>query len=110
MLNNIKRFDLDRVINEFKGIIVGNSAGALILCRKTIIIKDEGNEKTLVLDGLNLVDFSVEVHYNGSQDSELLSLDKDILVYVVPEKCALVYSDGKVKLIGDVRIFHSGVK
>jgi len=108
LLENIKKNKIERLIRNFKGDVVGNSAGALVLCNKMLITKDENNYKTRVLVGLGLVDFSVEVHYNGLQDNELIQIKKvlpNTKIYAIPERCALIYSSGSVSMIGDVKVW-----
>ena len=105
LLENLRLHSIGKILNAYEGIIVGNSAGALVLCKNTIITKDEDNPKTIILEGLGLVDFSVEVHYDGSQDTELSQIKKNYIIYTIPEAAALIYSKGEIHAVGDVKTF-----
>ncbi len=54
-----RKFGFVNKLKNFDGIIVGNSAGAMVLCKKCIITADEDHPRTEVVEGLGLVDFSV---------------------------------------------------
>jgi peptidase E len=102
LLNNLIKKDIPKLIKSFNGIILGNSAGALVLCKKTLITKDEKNSETKILKGLGLVPFSVEVHYDSSQDEELSKIDPKIEIYAIAERSALIWNNTKIETIGSV--------
>ncbi len=104
LLTNIKKLGYDKLIKKYNGIIIGNSAGSLILCKKTILTKDKNINTTKVIKGIGLLEFSLEVHYDGSQDEELNKL-KDIgHIYLIPEKCALIYTNDGRKFLGNIKM------
>ncbi len=80
-----KSMKIRDVLQNYNRIIVGNSVGALVMCKEMIITADEDHPQTEILPGLGLVDFSVEVHYNVSNDEELLQLSQEIKIYVLSE-------------------------
>jgi len=84
---------------------MGNSAGALVLCKEVVITKDKDNPKTEIVEGLGLVDFSAEVHYNGSNGDELIELAKERTIYAIAENSAIIY-DGSFEFIGKVCVFN----
>ncbi len=102
--------NLTTLLRNYKGVIVGNSAGALVLCRECVITKDEDHPTTKVMPGLGLVDFSVEVHYTPERDEELKELSKGRKIYAIPEHCALVYQDGVLEFAGNIVLFENGIK
>lgn len=104
LLENIECRGVLPIFKSIDAVVVGNSAGALVLCAEVILTKDEDVLETKVLPGLNLVPFSVDVHYDLSHNAELnvLSIDRDI--YAIPENCAIVY-DGDFNFIGPVYKF-----
>ncbi|RLE64193.1 MAG: hypothetical protein DRJ38_05990 [Thermoprotei archaeon] len=70
LLKSIKEERIEELIKEFPGVIMGNSAGALVLGKYCIIGK---REYSLSLKkGLGLVDFSIYVHYNPKRDFEIV--------------------------------------
>ncbi len=109
LLQNIKKRKLVPLLKGLEAIIVGNSAGALALCKETILTKDEDIKNTEVVTGLSLVNFAVDVHYHKSHDAELLELSKKREIYAIPENCAIIYN-GKFNYIGRVYKFLNGVK
>jgi peptidase E len=106
LLENILKDKLIENLKEFNGILLSNSAGALVLSKHLIITKDEDFSETQVKDGLSLIPFSVEVHYDGSQEEELkkLSLDEDI--YAIPEKNLILWENKKIEFKGNIKKFR----
>jgi len=100
---------------------MGNSAGALALCRDYVVVKgqDEALE-TNVAHGIGLVDFGVRVHYRSlsakysgkSIDKELKALSEkvNIKICAIPEQCALVYDEGNLNFVGNIYFFYKGKK
>ncbi|HDD05104.1 MAG TPA: hypothetical protein ENF51_01280 [Candidatus Aenigmarchaeota archaeon] len=101
---------LGELLKGFQGVIVGNSAGALVLCEECLITRDEEYPETVVIPGLGVVNFCVEVHYDPSEDEELKELSKDRKIYAIPERCALVFDGQEFETIGTVYLFHNGKK
>jgi dipeptidase E len=93
LLENILKFKLDKYFNNFKGTLLGNSAGALILSKTLIVSKDDNFKETITKPGLGLLPFSLEVHYDGHQDSELNNLNLIEPLYVIPEKSFIIVSE-----------------
>lgn len=106
LIDNLRKYGLKEILKKFEGTIVGNSAGALVICEKVIITKDDKNPKTIIAKGLGIVNFSVEVHYEESKHVELNKVRKNLKVYAIPEKSALIYAEKKISSIG--KIFELG--
>ena len=71
LVQRIKDAKVDKLLRKYNKVIIGNSAGALALCKDCILTRDKDNLETTIIPGFGLVDFSVEVHYNSSKDKEL---------------------------------------
>ncbi len=122
LVARIKKRGITPLLKEHTGVIMGNSAGSLALCSKYAVIKGQGDRpKTALNPGLGLVDFTVSVHYYSPRsvyysgqdpDAELRGLSErhSTTIYAIPEKCALVYEEGKKRSIGDVYVFSEGRK
>jgi len=119
LVRRIKKRGIDSLLKKYTGIIVGNSAGAVALCKKYVVIKgQDGRPKTILEPGFGLVDFIVSVHYASpiehlggiSPDKEHKRLSRKIKIYAIPEQCALVYDGKKLKAIGNVFVFDKGRK
>jgi len=118
-VERLKKRKIDSLLKDYKGVIVGNSAGTLALCKRYAVIKGHNDRpKTGLEPGLGLVDFTVSVHYGAlikwdggiSPDKELRKLSRKVKVYAIPERCALVYDGKKLKPMGDVHVFYNGKK
>ena len=98
-----KRYVLSE-IEKFRGIVVGNSAGALVLCRYCLIIR---GDKVSILNGLNLVNVSVKVHYKPSEEKRLSEIcqKRRITIFALPEDSAIRIIGNRVETIGNVTIF-----
>jgi dipeptidase E len=109
-LERAKEKNLSGMLKSYSKIIAGNSAGALIMCKDAVMTMDKDTPKTKVVNGLGLVDFSVEVHYEESNDAELLELSKDRRIFAIPERCAVVWDNGKLEFLGDITLFYNSKK
>jgi len=110
LVERLRNKNVDDLLREYDGIIVGRSAGALSLCKKCILTKNRKKPATIIITGIKLVDFSAKVHYNSSKDNELKRLSKEEKIYAIPEGSALVYDNGDLSFIGDVYLFQNGNK
>jgi peptidase E len=110
LIERLKKTKVDALLRKYGKTIIGNSAGALALCRDCLIVKNSGSLETLILPGVGLVDFCVDVHYNSSKDKELEELSKKRKIYAIPETGALIYDEGDLSFAGKVCLFHRGRK
>lgn len=110
LMESLNEKDLIATIKSFSGLMVGVSAGALAFCRDCIITKDEDYPETKIIRGLELVDFSVEVHYDGANDEELLPLSNDRDIYAIPNGCAIFWDHEVVTPIQNVLLFSKRTK
>jgi peptidase E len=106
LIKNVGDKGLDKYIKNYKGVIVGNSAGAYLMCSEYIKIRDSGIER---FDSLGLVDARMKAHYTEEFDSTLNELSEEIDIYGVPECSALVWNNG-LNFIGDIYLFSKGQK
>ena len=108
----------DEVLVDYDGIIVGNSAGALALCKKYAAVVGQGEaHMTRFFKGFGELDFAVSVHYvpgddgnNHSADKELLDLsDKSATkIYAIPDNGAIIYNRGVLEFEGQTFQFYRG--
>ncbi|MBC5636775.1 Type 1 glutamine amidotransferase-like domain-containing protein [Ornithinibacillus sp. BX22] len=97
-------------IKGHSGLLVGVSAGALAFCKDCIITKDEDYPETLVIKGLDLVDFSVEVHYRDRTDEELIHLSEKRDIYAMPNGSGLFWDGEVMTPIKSIIHFQKGNK
>ncbi|MGE7603411.1 Type 1 glutamine amidotransferase-like domain-containing protein [Peribacillus sp. NPDC097675] len=110
LMESLYAKDLIQTIKGFPGLMVGVSAGALLFCRDCIITKDEDYPETQIIRGLDLVNFSVEVHYEGANDEELLPLSNDRDIYAIPDGSAIFWDHEEATPIHNILHFRKGTK
>jgi peptidase E len=110
LMRRMRNKNVDNLLRKYHKVIVGRSAGALVLGKKCILTINRETPVTVIASGIGLVGFSVKVHYHPARDRELKSLSKEGRIYGIPEHSALVYDDGVLSFIGDVYLFENGDK
>lgn len=112
-----KRNMISKLQNYAKngGIIVGVSAGALILSN-TIGSAQFGDENDVGLDDLSalgLVNFEIMPHWNRwshyLDELKEYSVNSDVLIYTVEDGNGIVIQDNHLKFYGDIGIIENGV-
>ncbi|MCT4476058.1 Type 1 glutamine amidotransferase-like domain-containing protein [Peribacillus frigoritolerans] len=108
LIHVIEEKGLVPIIKDFQGLIIGYSAGSLAFCNDCIITKDKDYPETVVIKGLGLVGFSVEVHYEDNIDGELISLSNERKIYAIPNGSAIFSKNGELfKVINDIYSFQN---
>ncbi len=107
LIERLRKMGVDSLLRDFKGVIVGRSAGALALCRKCVITYRSTSE-VKVIDGLGLADIILKAHYRLGWDRELVELSKTEDIFAVPKCSALIYNNGSISAINNVYLFHKG--
>lgn len=108
----------DEILADYDGVIVGNSAGALALCKKYAAVVGQGDAQlTRFFKGFGDLDFAVAVHYRPGSEEENHSADKELLalsdksatkIYAIPDNSAIIYHKGKLEFMGPVYQFYRG--
>jgi peptidase E len=107
LIERLKGKGVDRLLREYNRVVVGRSAGALVLGNKCIV-SDRPKHKTRIISGLGLVDFNVKTHYTSSKENEMKKLSAEMQIYAIPARSAIVYNNGELSFIGDVYLFQNG--
>jgi peptidase E len=107
LIERLKKLKVDSLLKNYGGIIVGRSAGALVLCRRCVITYRSTSE-VKVIDGLGLLDLTLKVHYKAGIDEKLMELSKLQEVFAVPKDSAIVYDNGCLFFINTVYSFRNG--
>lgn len=112
LLNFLEKNGLKNSIINFHGIIIGFSAGAMVLPKEGIILGglDDTYPKTTFFEGLGLINFNISPYYTDYQDKELLLLSKNRQIYALGNASAIVLSKRKMNFIGQVYSFNAGIK
>ncbi|WP_346886972.1 Type 1 glutamine amidotransferase-like domain-containing protein [Clostridium sp. UBA1056] len=114
MMDRLEEFHLVNEIENFKGIIIGSSAGAMIQILEYHITPDKDYDTFSYNKGLNLIkNFDIEVHYEETEIQKHYInkvLNKKIdTVYAIKDTGGIIIDNNEVKLLGDTQMFK-GVK
>lgn len=107
LVERLKKSGISSLLEDFEGVIVGRSAGALALCKKCVITY-RSSCAVKVIDGLGLVDLTLKAHYKLGQDTKLKELSETQDIFAVPKGSALVCDNGNLSFMNNVYLFHNG--
>lgn len=107
LIERAKKMHLETHLENYSGIIVGRSAGALALCSHCITTR-RYSKKVNVVNGLGLVHLILKAHYVASDEENLKTFSYKEPVYAVPKDSALIIDNGVLKAVGDVFLFNGG--
>jgi dipeptidase E len=102
--------DIIGTIKEFEGILIGYSAGSIVLSKECIVLSEEGHPNEEIIDGIGLVDFSNYVHYKKDQDSSLIRFSKNRKIFAIGNKSAISVREKERLFIGDIYLFENCIK
>lgn len=60
----IKEYEIDKLLESFKGIIIGRSAGAMNLAKNAFCSKDQTDLASWEYEGLGLIDITIDPHFD----------------------------------------------
>lgn len=106
----LKEFDLINEIENFAGIIMGSSAGAMIQIVEYHVTPDEDYDTFSYNRGLNLIkNFDIEVHYKETEReknyiNKVLN-EKTDTVYAIKDTGGMIIDNNEITLLGDVQKF-----
>ncbi|WP_346897604.1 Type 1 glutamine amidotransferase-like domain-containing protein [Clostridium sp. UBA7503] len=110
MMHRLKEFDLISEIENFVGVIIGVSAGAMIQISDYHITPDKDYDVFSYSEGLNLIrDFDIEVHYEETEIeknyiNKVLNERVD-MVYAIKDTGGIIVDNNAITLLGDTQIF-----
>jgi dipeptidase E len=110
LIERLKNKNVDTLLHEYEGIVVGRSAGALALGKKCVVTKNRRHPTPQIISGIGLVNFTMTAHYKPAKDEALKKLSQQEKIYAIPERAALVYEDGTLSFMGKVCLFQNGEK
>jgi peptidase E len=79
--------------------IIGLSAGSINMCKKAICTKDEDFEKSTIYNGMGLIDFSIEPHFdinNIEVLEDLKKFSKDTGIYALEDNAYIIVENNKL--------------
>ncbi len=94
----IKGFNLSNKLNSFAGVVIGQSAGALNMC-KEVFLPDEVE----FISGLGMFDDYIEVHFDIDSELQLNRIREDLdSAICIPDNGAIRVEDGTYDVIGEI--------
>lgn len=112
MLERLKAHKLIEGLKNFKGMIIGSSAGAMIQATRTHIYKDQEYSKFSFFEGLGYVNgFDFTVHYKRriQQKKAIKKVFRTYPqnIYSIPDDGALFVENGHVMCLGSARQLYN---
>lgn len=93
--------------NYKEKIIVGNSAGAIILGQSIKTSSDENFVGIASTRGLGLVEYTISPHFTNEKKEKLINLSKELnqKIIGIPNHSAIILDENGERIINDVKIF-----
>lgn len=115
MISRIIEKDILNALKEFKGIVIGSSAGAMIQLNQYHISKDNEYFKFSEHFGLGYIDdFFIEVHFRRrkNQKKTMRQMRKKYLkpVYIIPDDGMIIVNDNKVTTLNSAKMYFNKYK
>ncbi|WP_238859523.1 MULTISPECIES: Type 1 glutamine amidotransferase-like domain-containing protein [unclassified Clostridium] len=110
MMLRLKKFNFIDDIENFTGVIIGSSAGAMIQISEYHITPDEDYKIFTYNTGLNLIkEFDIEVHY-GETEIQNKYINKVLgekreKVYAITNTGGIIIDNKKITLLGNIQTF-----
>ena len=109
----LKKNGLIETIHNSQAVIMGESAGAINMCKHSIYTKDSDHDKTMFYDGIGLVDITVEPHFILTNiellNDELIPLSYQHCIYGICDKSAVIMKNLKAIYSGNVYKISNGI-
>jgi len=112
MMDRLYEFELIDLLENFDGVVLGCSAGAMIQLKEYHITPDWDYPQFGYYRGLPwLRDFYVEVHYDGTPEQKAsiarVLKERGKPVYTSGhDKAAIIVDNGKIKLLGEADVIY----
>ncbi len=110
MMSRLIEFDLIDDIEDFTGVIIGSSAGAMVQIAEYHITPDDDYPIFSYNAGLNMINnFDIEVHFEGTEVQnryikKVLEEKKDT-IYAITNNGGVIVDNKKIILLGDTQVF-----
>ncbi|RDY27107.1 peptidase S51 [Romboutsia weinsteinii] len=108
MMDRFINYGLVKALENYKGIMIGSSAGAMVQIADYHISQDHDYDEFSYNKGLNIIkDFDIEVHYEDSiiQNESIRRCIKERgkPIYSIENEGAVLVIDGKATMLGKVK-------
>lgn len=111
MYERLVEFDLVDALENFSGILMGYSAGAMVQIGDYHITPDSDYPEYMYAKGLKCVtDFDVEVHYNDepqqNEGTQRAIRERGLPVYQMTNDGGLILAGGEVTMLGECKLIE----
>lgn len=99
-------------LQEYKGILLGTSCGAMNIAKKGYYSKDKEINESFFYEGLALVDITIDPHFdinNKNQVNEIKKMSIDNIIYGVSDFSSIIIENNKLKYIGKIYLVKDGI-
>lgn len=105
----INKYNIKELIKN--KVIIGLSAGSINMCKNSICTKDEDFNESKMYDGMGLVEFSIEPHFNINNIEvldDLKKYSKLTNIYALEDDAYIIVDNNDVKYFGNVYLIKDG--
>ncbi len=111
-LEFIKNNHYDDILKKYDGILLCTSCGAMNIAKKGYYSKEETDEYSYFYDGIDLVDITIDPHFNienKEQVEEAKRMSLEHMIYGVPNSSCIKFENNNLTLIGNIYKFKNGI-
>ena len=110
-MERLIEFKLTGVIQNYSGVMLGVSAGAMVQLNRFHITPDKDYAEFVYNSGLGLINgFDIEVHFDNSEvqrkSIQRIINETGTNVYAIGEEGAVMVQDGVITTLGDVTLYN----
>lgn len=106
----IKEYQLKKVLDEFNGVLMGLSAGAINLGKTSMVFKENLDSADKIYDGFGISPITVIPHFEPIESNfneKIFKLSSDNLIFCITDNSAIkVTSD--LEFFGDIYLLDRG--
>lgn len=105
----LKKNGYDSLLKEFGKIILGTSAGAMNMAKKSYYSKDDYYNESFFYNGIDLVDVSVDPHFDINNQEQVMEAKKNSSIHKIiglPNTSAILV-EKKIIYIGKCYLFDN---
>lgn len=111
-LEYLRENGYDKILDKYQGLLLGSSCGAMNLAREGYYSKDDDYDKSFFYEGINLVDITIDPHFdinNDDQVEEAIKFSKINKIVGLPNESAIRIEGKEVTYINKCFIFENGI-
>lgn len=106
-MKNLNKYHLPEILKDFKGPIVGASAGSINMNKH--VVYEDGD--IITYDGIGLTSFNIAPHFSFEKDDyveEVKRVSKITKTIALFEESLIIADNVNYKIIGEYHIFENG--